>query len=79
MKNGATAGTSGRSLQIEALQIRLLEKTAPSTNASIEYAGHVSSIGWLPAVSDGAVAGTTGQSLRLEALKVEDPVAPVLR
>jgi uncharacterized protein YjdB len=62
------AGTSGLSLQIEAIQIRLLEKPA-NTGSSVSYGAHVATIGWMPDVQDGAVAGTTGRGLAMEALR----------
>ena len=79
-KNGASAGTEGMSLRLEAIQVKLVPKggAAPGSTANafrkpaatVEYQAHVQNIGWQAAVSDGAVAGTSGKSLRVEALKV---------
>ena len=62
-------GTTGRSLQMEALQIRLTGDLAD--HYSIRYSAHVQDHGWMSAVSDGQTAGTTGQSRRIEAVRVE--------
>ncbi len=66
--NGATAGTSGRSLRVEALQLQM---NGSPYSGGITYQAHVQNVGWQNWVSDGAVAGTSGQSLRVEALKVQ--------
>ncbi len=63
--NGWMSGTSGRSLRLEAMQIRL-----KNANGGIEYQTHVQNIGWMDWVSNGAPSGTSGRSLRLEAIKI---------
>ena len=65
--SGQTAGTSGRSLRVEALRIGL---DGASYKGGVSYQAHVQNVGWQKAVSDGAAAGTSGRSLRVEALKV---------
>ncbi len=67
MCDGATSGTSGRSLRLEAIKINLVN---PEYSGSIEYSTHVQNIGWQGYVSNGRVSGTNGQSLRLEAIKI---------
>ena len=67
VSNGATSGTTGQCLRVEALKIRL---TGFLDTASIEYQTHVESIGWQDWVSDGQIAGTTGRSLRVEAIRI---------
>lgn len=67
VKDGAEAGTDGKSLRVEALKINLAN--APE-GASIKYQAHVQSIGWQDPVKDGAEAGTDDRSLRVEALKI---------
>ena len=57
------AGTVGRSLRLEAVQI-----TVPGRHVC--YQAHVQNIGWQKEVCDGATAGTTGQSLRMEAIRI---------
>ncbi len=66
--NGAVAGTTGQSLQIEAIKVRL---TPVSPNQFICYQVYVQDIGW-PSKNacNGEVAGTTGQSRRVEAIKI---------
>lgn len=68
VSDGALAGTTGQSRQIEAIRVRL----GSGTNAmpgGVEYRAHVAGDGWLNWVSNDAVAGTTGQSRRLEAFQ----------
>jgi len=67
VSNGEMAGTTGRSLRLEALVLKLTNAPA---GAKINYQAHVRTAGWLPTVSDGAVAGTSGQSLRAEAFRI---------
>ncbi len=65
VKNGAVAGTSGRSLRLEALRIRL-----KNASGSVVYSTHAQTYGWLGEVSNGADSGTTGESKRLEAVTI---------
>jgi len=67
VRDGATAGTSGRSLRLEGINISLVDHPY---SGSICYSTHVQNIGWQDAVSDGAMAGTSGQALRLEAIRI---------
>ncbi len=69
VKDGVTAGTSGRSLRIEALRIRLVSDTGANV-AGIRYQAHVQRQGWQGWVTDGALAGTSGMSRRVEALRI---------
>ncbi len=78
-KNGATAGTTGLSCPVEAVQIKLVKKGggAPGSTATpyidaptITYKGYSANVAWGNAVTNGATAGTTGRSLRLEAFSV---------
>ena len=63
--DGATSGTSGQSLRLEAMRIRLV-----NIAGGIEYKTHVQNIGWMDWVSNDALSGTSGQSLRLEAIQI---------
>ena len=63
-RDGGLAGTTGKSLRVEAFQLRL--KSALS--GSIEYCAHVQNVGWQKWFKDGEIAGTSGESLRIEAL-----------
>ncbi|ACZ31573.1 N-acetylmuramoyl-L-alanine amidase family 2 [Xylanimonas cellulosilytica DSM 15894] len=66
-KEGATAGTSGRSLRVEALAFALPK---PPASGGIECSAHVQNVGWKGYVKAGQLCGTAGQSLRVEALKL---------
>ena len=59
------AGTTGRSLRLEAIQLR---------GGVGRVSAHVQDIGWMPAVPNGTTAGTTGRSLRMEAIRVTSDV-----
>jgi uncharacterized protein YjdB len=65
---GAIIGTVGRSLRMEAIQLKLTGNLATSYN--ISYRVQVQNKGWMSWVSNGATAGTTGLSLRIEALQI---------
>ena len=64
--NGGTAGTSGRSLRVEALQATV----SSEHSGGIQIRTHVQNIGWQGWVNQGETAGTSGRSLRVEALCV---------
>ena len=69
---GQTAGTSGRSLRLEGINISLGDQYAQQgVSGGIRYRTHVQNIGWQDWRYDGAMAGTSGQSLRLEAIRIE--------
>ena len=68
VRDGALAGTSGKSLRLEAMNIRLTGELEQYYH--VEYRTHVQNIGWQSWVRDGAMAGTSGKSLRLEALQI---------
>jgi len=65
--NGEMAGTSGKSLRLEALNI-MLENMS---NINIKYQVHIQNIGWQNWKTNGEMAGTSGKSLRLEALRIQ--------
>lgn len=64
-KDGALSGTSGRSLRLEAMRIRL-----KNASGSVVYSTHAQTYGWLNQVKNGALSGTTGESKRLEAVRI---------
>lgn len=68
VSDGATSGTSGRSLRLEGINIQL---GSLGYGGSIRYRTHVQNIGWQGWRSDGSMAGTSGQSLRLEAIQIQ--------
>lgn len=67
--DGATAGTTGKSLRLEALNF-----VWPGQQAR----GHVQGVGWQPwQAGDATQVGTTGQSRRLEAVQVKSTIPGV--
>ena len=62
-----TAGTTGKSLQLEALKINLKYN---GKNA-VKYRVHSADIGWGDWKNSGGVAGTTGKSKRAEAVQIK--------
>jgi len=66
VSNGATAGTTGRSLRLEALKVAIA-----GVSGGVQYKAHVQNVGWQAWQLDGAVAGTVGSGLRLEAIQVQ--------
>lgn len=67
VSNGATSGTTGRNLRLEAIKIKLGDN---AFSGDIEYSTHVQDYGWLDYVSNGAFSGTIGKSKRIEAIKI---------
>ena len=67
-KDGAMSGTSGKSLRLEAANIKLA--SAPYSGG-ITYRTHVQRVGWQGWKKDGAMSGTSGKSLRLEAVQIK--------
>ncbi len=66
--DGATAGTTGRGLQVEALQFSL----GGAARGGISYRSLVQDVGWEEDwSSNGQVSGTQGQSLPIEAVQIE--------
>lgn len=70
VSDGATAGTTGRSLALEALRVSLSSSDYDDGSA-VEVDAHVSGVGWQgwdsPSPSEG---GTTGQSRAVEAVRL---------
>ena len=62
--DGATAGTTGRALRVEALRL------SPSGGATLAWRGHVQKVGWQSWRDTPAMIGTTGKGLRLEAFQI---------
>ena len=64
--NGATAGTVGQGLAMQAIAISSIDP-----NIKLQYQVHVHNIGWMPVVTaDGGIAGTVGQGLAMEAIAI---------
>ena len=68
VKDGELAGTTGRSLRLEGLKIKLEDQ---EYKGDIVYKTHVENIGWQKPVKNDAMAGTQGKSLRLEAVTID--------
>ena len=68
VRNGESSGTTGQSLRLEGIKIRLTDLPYAG---SISYSTHIQNIGWQNDVSDGLLSGTTGLELRLEAIKIK--------
>lgn len=74
--DGVEAGTRGRSLRVEAIELKLVDDSGNMvTGYSVQYRGHVQNQGDLPAdgtwYTDGQQLGTTGLSLQLQAVEVK--------
>lgn len=67
VSNGAMSGTSGRSLRLEGINIKLVNQPY---SGNIEYCTHIQNIGWQNYKKNNELSGTQGQSLRLEAIKI---------
>lgn len=65
--NGAMSGTSGLSLRLEGIEVKLDTK---GYDLGVEYSTHVQNYGWQGFRSNGAMSGTTEEGLRLEAIKI---------
>lgn len=65
-KDGETAGTVGRGLRLEAMEITL----DSNLSGSVKYQSYVQNIGWQAEKKDGEESGTNGRGLRLEALRI---------
>ena len=66
-KDGEMSGTSGKSLRLEAIKIKLDNLK----DVSIKYQTHVQNIGWQDWKSDGQMSGTSGMSYRLEGIRIK--------
>lgn len=66
-ENGQTSGTTGKSLRLEAIKIRLQN----DLGISIRYKSHVQDVGWMDWKHDGEISGTTNEDKRLEAIQIE--------
>lgn len=63
--NGATGGSTGKSLSLQALKIRIR-----GISGGITYRAHLSNIGWTSWVSNNNQVGTTGQNRPMEAIQI---------
>lgn len=68
LRDGQTAGTTGKSLRLEAIRCSLFGQ---EYSGNIMYRTHVQRYGWMNWVTNGSLSGTTGQSKRLEAIEIK--------
>ncbi|MCR5610114.1 MAG: hypothetical protein K6G26_13740 [Lachnospiraceae bacterium] len=68
--DGDVAGTTGKSIRMEAFILNIQSDSGESLNEMVECKAHVASNGWLGNVKGGNVTGTTGQSKRLEGFQI---------
>lgn len=88
-KNGMPAGSTGISRYIEAIQIRVSPKNSlvlpggafynPGNTPipdiyELNYATHVSYVGWTKDVGQNSISGTTGRSLSVEAIRISKSI-----
>ena len=67
VKNGATAGTTGKSKRLEAFVVNLKN----GKQSAVSYRAHVANTGWQAWKSSGVTAGTTGKGLQVEAVQIK--------
>lgn len=65
--NGDIAGTTGKSLSLEALNLKI---NGLPEGIGIRYRAHVAELGWQDWKNNGETAGTTGKSLGMEAIEI---------
>lgn len=66
VRDGATAGTTGKSLQAEAVKIQI-----SGMSGGITYRTHVQDIGWSAWSSNNSQSGTVGRNLQMEAVQIK--------
>ena len=66
LTSGQIAGTAGRGLQVEALDLALLSNTLSGT---VQSRAHIQGIGWTAWQNGDTRLGTTGRGLQLEAVQ----------
>jgi uncharacterized protein YjdB len=66
--DGAVAGTTGRSLRMEALR---LKATSTIATGDIQYRAHVQNVGWQTWRNSSTYVGTVGSGLRMEAVQIK--------
>ncbi|MFR4176386.1 MAG: glucosaminidase domain-containing protein [Lactococcus raffinolactis] len=70
VKDGEVSGTSGKSLRLEGIKVKIDNIAANNLTGDVHYQTHIQNIGWQNPVSDNDLSGTTGQELRLEAIRI---------
>lgn len=67
VRNGVTAGATGKSLRLEAIKIGVID----FPELSVAYRVYVQGDGWMDWVKDRETAGTTGRHKRIEAIEIK--------
>lgn len=69
--DGALAGTTGQSKQVEAINIRISEVAQQNgLEGNIIYQSHVQDYGWMAEVQNGELSGTEGKNKQMEAIRI---------
>lgn len=68
VSDGATAGTTEKSLRVEALRVKT--DAGNGSAMGISYRAYVQGSGWMDETADGGTAGTTGKKRRMEAVQI---------
>lgn len=69
LRDGQIAGTAGKGLGIEAIELR------PPRDVGMKVSAHIAGIGWRDyEVGEGCIVGTTGEGRAIEALKIDAKV-----
>lgn len=68
VKDGATAGTTGKTKRLEGLKITLKDDKG---NSMIKYRAHVEDTGWQGWKTSGQAAGTEKKSKRMEGIQIQ--------
>lgn len=68
-KDEEISGTTGKSLRLEAIKIKLQNNS--DLNVGIKYETHIQDVGWQGWIHNGEMSGTVDENKRLEAIKIE--------
>lgn len=69
VKNGVYSGTTGSSLRMEALELKL--ENIGNLDIGITYRVHLANLGWQAWKVNGETAGTTGQGIEIQAIEIK--------
>ena len=67
VKEGKTAGTTGKSKALEAFKV---DMAALPYSGTVQYQAHCANLGWQGWKNEGKVAGTVGESRQIEAIQI---------
>lgn len=67
VKEGKTAGTTGKSQALEAFKV---DMAALPYSGTVQYQAHCANLGWQGWKNEGEVAGTVGESRQIEAIQM---------